>query len=134
MIVNVDLAPTIMRLAGLNVPATVDGRSFRPLLIEDMSLSMAWRQAFPIARWSGVRSHTNTYPSFRGVRTRRYTWAEWANGERELYDLIADPYQLRNIAGARGLNDLRARLSALTAMLSTCAGATCRDAERRPAP
>ena len=36
---------------------------------------------------------------YTAIRTKRYVYVEWANHERELYDLQTDPLQLRNIAG-----------------------------------
>ena len=53
LVVNADLAPTILRLAGLAAPSGADGRSFRPLLIKDVPLDKPWRQALPLERWLG---------------------------------------------------------------------------------
>jgi hypothetical protein len=59
-------------------------------------------------------------------------YVEWDNGERELYDLTRDPYEMDNLAAraprAR-LIELRERLHAL----ATCAGPTCRSIEDLPA-
>ena len=53
---------------------------------------------------------------------------EYANGERELYDMQTDPYQLQNFAATADpalLADLAARLD----QLRVCAAAVCRSAE-----
>ena len=62
-------------------PAGLDGRSFAPLLRPGAPGPGAWRQAYPLNQLSRVG-----IPSWRGVRTRRYTYVEYATGERELYD------------------------------------------------
>src|SRR3712207_2057858 len=65
-----------------------------------------------------------------GVRTPRYTYVEHEGGEKELYDLKEDPYQIENIhetADASLLNALRSRLDAL----KECAGTECLEAESR---
>ena len=68
-----------------------------------------------------------------GVRTNRYTWVEWAGGQRELYDDNADLYQLKNRGRQRRARRARRSLSQLTAMLARCTGASCRSAEQQPA-
>jgi len=70
-------------------------------------------------------------PLFQGLRTAApSTYIEYLTGERELYDLTADPNQLRNgYAGAEP--DLIARLAAWLNLLRDCAGAGCRAAENR---
>jgi hypothetical protein len=44
---------------------------------------------------------TNPIPTYCAVRTDRYLYARYATGERELYDLEADPAQLDDLAGGR---------------------------------
>ncbi len=56
---------------------------------------------------------------------------EYENGERELYDLEADPYELDNVyesADPSLVEDLKARLDTLR----SCAGDECREAEDGP--
>lgn len=52
-------------------------------------------------------------PDFFGLRdvARGYSWVEYENGERELYDLNADPWQLENRAGDPAYAALRAELA-----------------------
>lgn len=131
LIVNVDLAPTILELAGIPIPSSVDGTSAKPLIDMGTSLTQPWRKAFPLARWRGPTDNLAPYPHFTGVHTGQYTWVEWANGEKELYDLAVDPYQINNVASSTQYAATRAQLSTLGAALGTCVGAACRTLERQ---
>ena len=95
LVANIDLAPTIADVAGVDLPGA-DGRSLRPLLSGEEE---GWRDELLIEHLRGA----NPVPTYCAVRTERYLFAVYGTGERELYDLSVDPYQLRNLAGtARG--------------------------------
>src|SRR3546814_20608667 len=69
--------------------------------------------------------------SFNAPRTDDWTYVEYFNGERELYDLQADPQQLQNVVTAAEpllLDQLSRRL----AELANCAAANCREIEDLP--
>lgn len=72
-------------------------------------------------------------PDFRGLRTDRYTYVEYVTGDRELYDDLADPDQLRNLAQIADPT-LISRLSRRLAALEDCRAAACRRAEDLPVP
>jgi N-acetylglucosamine-6-sulfatase len=123
LVINNDLAPTIAELAGASTPAFVDGSSFAPLL--GSSPPSSWRQAFLQEGW---RPQSPPVPTNKGVRTQGHMYVEYDTGERELYDLSADPYQLQSKprAGNEQLySTLESRLNALRA----CSGEGCRSAE-----
>ncbi len=111
MSLNIDLAPTILDLAGLPPLEDADGRSLTPLLRGD---SCGWRtEWFYEQRYS----HGGRIPVTEGVRTDRWTYARYPETRpvyEELFDLSADPLQVENLAGeprcARILDDLRGRL------------------------
>lgn len=67
-------------------------------------------------------------PTFQGVRTDRYVYVEYRTGERELYDLAADPNQLTNIAETAD-PALVDRLAAALEALAACEAEGCRTAE-----
>jgi len=67
-------------------------------------------------------------PPYLALRTDRYLYVEYANGERELYDMQTDPYQLQNLA-ATADPALLATLAANLDQLRLCAGVDCRAAE-----
>ncbi len=121
LVINNDFAPTIASLAGASIPAFVDGSSFAPLLTG--SPPPSWRTAF-------LEEETISH-AHRGVHTERYMFTEYDTGERELYDLQLDPYQLESKpqAGNEQLySELQARLNALR----DCSREDCRRAEGFP--
>ncbi|MGL5852400.1 MAG: sulfatase/phosphatase domain-containing protein, partial [Phycicoccus sp.] len=148
MAVMTDVAPTILELAGQPVPEDVDGRSLAPLLRGEEPAD--WRTDFfgqyvsdGTTTSDGVMQEMpddteNTeenpidIPAWRGVRTEQYTYVEWQDGtgDRELYDLHQDPYQLTNLIstaeGQEQYADVVDGLAARTEELSTCSGASCR--------
>ena len=68
-------------------------------------------------------------PEYAALRTDRYTYVEYVTGERQLYDLRADPDRLHNIvstADPKLVQDLAERLSDL----QKCKGSSCRVADR----
>jgi arylsulfatase A-like enzyme len=109
---NVDLAPTILDLAGVDAGLTMDGVS----LLERESL----------ASRPGLVLELLSEHSYSGVRTDRYVFAERRRGDTELYDLERDPHELSNLAESRSHADLRQRLGALSERLRDCSGASCR--------
>ena len=69
----------------------------------------------------GVMTPRNPRPAYFGVRdvARGYTWVEYETGERELYDLKVDPYQLESRHADPAYEALRTELSQRTAELRT---------------
>jgi arylsulfatase A-like enzyme len=137
IVLNNDLAPTFAAMAGVRIPEFVEGRSFLPLLT---ARPAPWsRAAFMIERRGGRDAQEEPGDtdglfganSFNALRTRDHTYVEYATGERELYDLQRDPFQLDNIAASADPALVR-RLSAWLKSLATCAGAECRATEDRP--
>ena len=122
LILNTDFAPTFADLAGVEVPA--DGRSLTPLLRgEDPSL---WRSNILLEGFDSK----GTY-SYAAVRTKTHKYVEYDIGERELYDLQADPYELESLHGSAdpsALENLKAKLDALRG----CSKEGCWDAEDVP--
>lgn len=126
---NIDLAPTIAELAGLSTPAFVDGRSLAPFL--QGAPPETWRSAFLLEHYSGGNAHHRSAPTYAAVRTETHKYVEHENGDRELYDLEADPYELESLhesADPTLVADLENRLEALRA----CASESCREAENSP--
>lgn len=127
LVLNTDFAPTMADLAGAQTPGFVDGRSFAPLLETG---DVPWRDA---ALMEGFPLNKVGRPSYDGVWTREGDWyVEYEGGEKELYDVSADPYQLENLAGTRP--ETEAALSTRLEALKACAQRSCRTAENGPTP
>lgn len=91
MVSVVDLAPTVAELAGVAPDAAFDGVSLVPLLRED---SHEGRTGEVFAEWVG----DDRIPAWWELRRSAWAYVELATGERELYDLRRDPYELVNLA------------------------------------
>ena len=65
-------------------------------------------------------------PGFDAIRTGRYIYAEHTNGEKELYDLQIDPYELQNRKNDPSYASVRADLATRLHQLQDCAGVSCR--------
>ncbi|MCA1554045.1 MAG: sulfatase, partial [Chloroflexi bacterium] len=149
---NVDLAPTWAELSGAKADSFADGRSLVPWLRG--STPSNWRSAFLIqhgdpaavrnrARIQPTPAPTDTtqeppdndeearglvLPEFTALRTQQFTYVEYATGEKELYDLRNDPYQLNNIVKTAKPDLLNTLAKQLTAFRS-CKAETCRSAD-----
>ncbi len=70
-------------------------------------------------------------PPFEAIRADTHKYVEYESGEKELYDLQADPYELDNIyetTDPAPVQDLKTKLDAL----ESCTGAGCWEAEDGP--
>ena len=108
----VDLAPTIAEIAGVEPTVAFDGVSLVPLLRSQDHTAL---QRALFAEWVG----DDRVPGWWAVRTSRFAYMELATGERELYALRRDPYELVNVADDPAFADdvqrLAARLAAYRA-------------------
>jgi arylsulfatase A-like enzyme len=136
LVLNIDLAPTFASLAEVEPPGFVDGRSLLPLF--DGDLSIPWRRAILTERLAlnkGGPDGDPLVPLYRALRTADRDYVEYATGERELYDLAADRFELRNLADdptrAGEVNDLHTWLEALRGCGEPRA-LSCREAENAP--
>jgi N-acetylglucosamine-6-sulfatase len=69
---------------------------------------------------------TEGAPAYRSIRTDRYEYTVYANGQTELYDMWRDPAQLRSLARDPRYRYVRKWLYNALIPLSSCAGASCR--------
>jgi N-acetylglucosamine-6-sulfatase len=125
---NVDLAETFAAIGRTRLAG--DGHSLLPLL-EGKSLS-TWRNAVLIEHQGSplsVRDPDYQQPAsgnpttYEAMRTNSFLYVEYADGEREFYDLRTDPFELHNIAGSLTRKELTRLHSALGA-LERCHGSS----------
>ncbi len=116
---NVDLAPTVLDLAGLPVPDTMDGRSLAPLL-KPGGEATPWRQDVMLEYFSSSEGRSIA------LRTDGWMYHELESGERELYDMRADRYQLDS-RHQEAPPELLQSLSERLRSRRDCRGAACRD-------
>ena len=115
-----DIMPTLLGLCQLEIPDSVEGLDFSAYLCggEDPSDGAALLSCpHPFGQWHrqiGGRE-------YRGLRTKRYTYARSLQGPWLLYDNEADPYQMENLVGrpdaAELLEELDQRLNARLALM-----------------
>ena len=116
MIIDNDLAPTFAGWTGATPLLSVDGRSLTPLLTP--TPQARWRTAFLA---EGARHESIGRPAYRAVRTHNYLYVRYFNGEKELYNLQRDPYELRSYdEGADPA--LKERLGRRISALDSCKG------------
>jgi len=114
LVLNIDIAPTVLELAAVPVPSWMHGRSWVPLL---EGKDVPWREAFLYQYYEYPAEHC--VRKHRGVRTDRWKLIHfWEQPEEwELYDLQSDPDELNNLAGrpeyAGRMRELQATLAAL---------------------
>ena len=105
MVLNIDIAPTVLGLAGAEVPAQVQGRSFWPLL-EGETLD-DWRNEFVYEYyWEYNFPHTPTVYALRNDRYK-YMFYHGVWDQNELYDLETDPLEQFNLVDSPAHQDLR---------------------------
>lgn len=85
LVLNIDLAPTLAELAGGELDA--DGRSLLPLIF---GKPVSWRHHFEI-EWEPGFGLPETHRAFR---SEAFKYIEWEDGQREIYFLPLDPFEV----------------------------------------
>jgi arylsulfatase A-like enzyme len=105
--INPDFAPTFMDIAGLATPADMQGRSLVPLLKGQTPSD--WRTSFYYRYYHDPGDH-NTRAHY-GVRTTAHKLIYfWKKDQWEMYDLLNDPNELRNLYSDPSQKDTVGRL------------------------
>ena len=180
---TIDIAPTILELAGVSPDKSIDGyslvpylkdpslRSRRPLLFESFvqtddveqnggasteipgyntgtdagpargklgltgagtgaAAKKASASSVGAAKAGGPAAHASVVAppkNYYGIRLGPYKYIEWPDGEKELYDINKDPYELQNIVRDKNYAPIRAFLHEQLMRLEECKGRTCQE-------
>ena len=113
MVLNIDLAPTMLAMGGAVIPNRMQGRDFGPLLRDE---SIRWRSEWFYEHTYNTRPPRRPIAKSEGVRTVRWKYIRYIECEppyEQVFDLKNDPGEKRNLAGlaehAEVLADMRAR-------------------------
>jgi len=107
MVLNLDVAQTMLDLAGLKPAPTMQGRSMKPLL---EGKTKGWRENFLYEYWVDL----NTIPRMVGIRTESAKYVKYPDIQDldELYDLRKDPGELKNLAADKEWSAVKKKLQA----------------------
>lgn len=125
---NIDLAPTFAAMAGTKLTDNPDGRDIQPLLLEQTTKKINWRN-FAIIEHRRVDYDINDpdrqeaedgrLPSYTALRFRNMLYVEYETGEISYYDVRKDPYELKNTAAALPA-DLKKKLHSILLAAKNC--------------
>ena len=107
MFSHIDAVPTLLGLAGQEVPESMPGFNYAPYI---RGTSNKTPESTPLMIYT--KTEMNEWDCWRGLRTRRYKYARFADKPWVLYDLKTDPYEMNNLAGSASHRKLRARFDA----------------------
>lgn len=119
---NIDVAPTLLELAGVSVPTVVQGHSLVPLL---KGAGTEWRNSFLVEYYSDRVFPRIRQMGYKAVRNERWKYIHYfeLEGMDELYDLKADPYEMKNIINqpdaAKALDSMKLEMQRLLKATST---------------
>ena len=108
---NIDIAPTLLEIAGVSAPKEIQGRSLVPLLRSEQT---PWRDSFLIEYFSDKVFPRVYKMGYQAVRNERWKYIHYVdlNGMDELYDLKADPYEMNNLAPGSQAGETQAEMHA----------------------
>jgi arylsulfatase A-like enzyme len=112
MVLTIDLAPTMLSLAGLTPPSTMQGLNMAPLISHQ---SLEWRKHYYYEHTYQTEPPRSPIPKTEGIRTERWKYIRYPDTVpvyEQLFDLESDPIERKNLATqqehASQLSSLRA--------------------------
>jgi N-acetylglucosamine-6-sulfatase len=128
LVLALDIAPTVLDLAGAKAAdmTHIQGASLKPLSNKNKSKKgskRGWRSAFMCEYFSENAMPWLIGMSYKAIRTRTHKYIHWTQKSLdgvecdELYDLKADPFEMKNMIGKRGAAPLLERLRKQLAQL-----------------
>ncbi len=113
IVLNIDLAPTLLELGGAKIPKAVQGKSFLSLLHNP---NAKWRDAALFEYFNEKQFRT---PTWQAVRTDRWKYIQYQDlpGMDELYDLKKDPFEMKNLvndsSAGKAFKEMKAEMAKL---------------------
>jgi arylsulfatase A-like enzyme len=135
---NVDLNPTFTELAGIAPMPLVEGHSLVPLLQRKNSSNDVWRTVALVEHHGPLHTlsdpdlparRSGNPPSYEAIRSATAVYVEYADGDREYHDLVADPFELRNTFSSLPQAQKDALHAAVTAIQGCQDAASCWTAQ-----
>lgn len=109
---TLDILPTLLGMSGINIPAELDGENITDIILEkteDHRKASLITCVQPFGQWKRARGGKE----FRGIITKTHTYAKDLYGEWLLFDNVADPYQLNNLASNSSFESISNNLDEL---------------------
>jgi len=109
MTLNIDIAPTILDLAGTKIPANMQGRSLVPLLTDKKP---EWRKSFLYEYFK--EDWLPGIPTMTAIRTEQWKYIRYPEIEDtdELYHVVRDPHEMHNLVKDPKSKDQLAKMRA----------------------
>jgi N-acetylglucosamine-6-sulfatase len=153
LVANVDVAPTVLELAGAEADKSIDGRSLvpyledselrtsRPILFESFveTSDVEAQGQISAAPGTGATATVSRQPAkatasllappkdYAGIRLGPYKYIAWPSGEKELYNIERDPYELNSLHEVPNFFPIRNFLHRQMKKLIDCVGRICRE-------
>lgn len=149
LVANVDIAPTLVELAGAAPTVAMDGRSLlpyamrpgkrsaRPILLESYFGRFGTGEYVPVLpqRRHARAAGQPTPKTWKAIVAGRWKLIRYSTRVYELYDLKRDPAELHSLARSRRFAPVRRFLARRLRRLARCHGSTCRAAlPKAPSP
>jgi arylsulfatase A-like enzyme len=133
LVSGVDLPVTFAAVAGVTPGRVTDGINMLPLTRREHRSGTATERVLPIEAY---RLKGGAHLLYTGIRVGdRFTYARHSDGSEDLFDLVADPFELRSVDDDPAYADILAAARDFTAAFLGCAGAACQtDQVFPPAP
>lgn len=144
LVSNVDIAPTILELAGASADRNLDGRSLlrfarsprsrtrRPLLLESYFGRFGNGDYVPIGTVGANAAGDPTPQTWRGIVAGKWKLIRFGKRTFELYNLRRDPHELHSLARRPRYRNVLRFLKRRLRRLGRCRGAACRASIPKP--
>ncbi len=101
-----DITATLIGLAGIKMPKTIEGENLSKLVKKDTEIKDRSSLFMSVAPFNG------TGLAYRAIRTKRYTYTRYIDASRTLFDHVNDPLELNNLIGNAEFNAVAKKMEA----------------------